>query len=325
MKLPHREYLIDPWLRQGESMLLYGGPGVGKSMFSLSLALAVAGGGRFLNWTFPQPRNVLLFDGEMAIDDLKNRCGGLLGGIENTNNKAVRDNLTILSRQNQEPDAEFPDISQDEGRAAIFDYAVKGIGEARGRKFDLVILDNLSTLALDIQDENAAAEFNPVMKLLMTLKQSNVACILVHHTNKKGENYRGTSKIATTFEVIIGMKPMKNPPHKPGTHFTMVWEKFRDMRPEDVKDADVNFHTNGYDEICWNSEVTAREEASIAVQLARTCEYKTQADIAKAMEISVGKMSGLKNYSISEGLIDDDEWNRCLREAREKDLETEDF
>ena len=42
---------MDPWLKQGESAMVYAAPGVGKSMLALTLALGVAGGGmRSITW-----------------------------------------------------------------------------------------------------------------------------------------------------------------------------------------------------------------------------------------------------------------------------------
>ena len=64
LKLPPRDYLISPWLKQFESAMVWAPPGVGKTMFCLSLALAIAGGGEFLGWKAPKPRKVLFFDGE---------------------------------------------------------------------------------------------------------------------------------------------------------------------------------------------------------------------------------------------------------------------
>lgn len=60
---PKREFLITPWLRSGESALVYAAPGVGKSLFALSLALSVAGGGDFLDWNAPEKKRVLYVDG----------------------------------------------------------------------------------------------------------------------------------------------------------------------------------------------------------------------------------------------------------------------
>ena len=44
-----RQHLLFPWLREQESCMVYADTGVGKSLFALSAALAVAGGGELLD------------------------------------------------------------------------------------------------------------------------------------------------------------------------------------------------------------------------------------------------------------------------------------
>src|SRR6185437_7668952 len=104
----------------------------------------------------------------------------------------------ILARQDQDPDAEFPDLATDEGQG-------RTIKRVRAGKYAVVILDNFSTLA-SCYDENDAAAFNDIVKFLMRLKQAGIGCIMVHHANKGGQGYRGSTKLATTFEAIFGMK-----------------------------------------------------------------------------------------------------------------------
>ena len=41
--IPERQNILRPWLREHESCLLYAATGVGKSLFALTTALAVAG------------------------------------------------------------------------------------------------------------------------------------------------------------------------------------------------------------------------------------------------------------------------------------------
>lgn len=48
MNLPQRDHLLSPWLREQESCLVWAAAGVGKTMFTLSLALAIAGGGSLM-------------------------------------------------------------------------------------------------------------------------------------------------------------------------------------------------------------------------------------------------------------------------------------
>jgi hypothetical protein len=72
----------------------------------------------------------------------------------------------------------------------------------RQNAFDLVILDNFSTLG-EVEDENAASSFNAIQQFLLQLKVQGVATMLIHHAGKSGEDFRGSSKLAATFETIV--------------------------------------------------------------------------------------------------------------------------
>src|SRR5690606_24035934 len=167
-----RQWLLAPWLREQESALIWAAPGVGKTMLTLSLALAIAGGGSLLGWRSPAPRRVLFIDGEMPLDDLHGRLASLAGAIEDIDLDVARNNLTILARHHQAASTPFPDFGNEDQQDAIIDLI---------RRYDpaVVILDNLSTLAT-LDDENGAAETQRVVRLLARLKQARIAVIVVH-------------------------------------------------------------------------------------------------------------------------------------------------
>jgi hypothetical protein len=193
------EHVISPWLETGESALLWAPTGVGKTMLSLSLALMVAGGGSFAGWSCDRPRRVLIVDGEMRGRDIAGRLKDLQKTIEGLDVEAARKNLQVIPRTMQDVDVPFFDISDEETQNAI----IKRVVEDR---IDLLILDNLTTLADGMGDENAVDQMRPVLKLLMNLKRTNVAVLLVHHSNKNGNTYRGSTSIAATFEIIMGLQ-----------------------------------------------------------------------------------------------------------------------
>jgi AAA domain len=199
----HRQYLLSPWLREQQSSMIYAASGIGKSLFALSTALAVAGGGEFLGWS-PEPKTngaawrVLYVDGEMHISDIQERVRQLRGGIPNLDVTKVDENLIFLARQHQDGGVQFPSITEAAGQKFI-------VGQIEGRQLDLVVLDNFSTLG-EVEDENAAASFNAIQTFLLNLKGHEVATILVHHTGKAEDNFRGSSKLAATFETIIQLE-----------------------------------------------------------------------------------------------------------------------
>lgn len=319
LDLPPRDYLISPWLKQFESAMIWAPPGVGKTMFCLSLALAIAGGGEFLGWKAPVPRKVLFFDGEMAIHDLQERLKMLSGTIEGLDMEAAGRNLKVCSRQDQDPEVHFPDFGMDRSQKGVLDYV-------RTRGYDLVILDNLSTLA-SVEDENSAAAIRPIIKFLMQLKQSNIACIVVHHSNKGGKDYRGSTNLATTFEVILGLHRADSVLDTDrGTKFTTEWAKFRGLRDDTIGPRKVCLETtDGVSR--WVVESDTSEVLAAISEMLRSGDYSTQDAVIKALPErfwptpdtppSVGW--GNKQFRLlkAQGIMSKHEIRACLDAGRE--------
>ena len=202
-EFPDRLFLMSPWLREHESCMVYAATGLGKSLFALSAALAIAGAGEFLGWRpnkrpDGKPWRVLYVDGEMHISDIKERARTLRAGMADLNREEVDRNLFFLARQHQEGGVQFPSITAHAGQSFVLD-------QVKQKQIDLIILDNFSTLG-EVEDENAAASFNAIQQFLLQLKMQEVATILVHHTGKAEDNFRGSSKLSATFETIIQLE-----------------------------------------------------------------------------------------------------------------------
>jgi hypothetical protein len=228
--------LLYPWLREQESVLVYSATGVGKSLFALSCAIAIAGNGQFLGWR-PQPRpngknyRVLYVDGEQHIGDIQERARMLLGATPEVDRESALRNLVFLPRQYQKPGMPFPLITDPDGAEFVLQY-VKDQG------IDLILLDNFSTLG-EVENENAASSFNDVQETLLGLKTAGVATMLVHHSNKSGVDFRGSSKIAATFETIIQLERPdgklwtgETAPDTGEARFTLRWKKNRAGGPK---------------------------------------------------------------------------------------------
>jgi hypothetical protein len=275
--MPKRSQLLSPWLREQESCLVWAAAGVGKTMFTLSLALGIAGGGSLMGWSSPRPRRVLLIDGEMPLDDLQERLRMLAGTVEGVDIQAAGTNLTVLARHGQSPDAIFPDFGKEEEQDA-------NLALVRSYNPDVVILDNLSTLAT-VANENDTAEVQKVVKFLARLKQARVGCIVVHHANKGGQQFRGNTMLATTFEVIIGLKRDKSGDvldTSGTTRFHLEWTKFRGRRDPSVGDRAVHL-ADREGRLTWVSERPEDEVLEALASLIRTSRYRTQAEVGQAL------------------------------------------
>lgn len=131
MQFPPREQVVGPWLRQGESAMLWAPAGLGKTMLALTVALAVAGGGSVFGWTSPKPRPVLYLDGEMHIQDLRDRLAMLAPTVAGLDIEAAERNLTLIARQFQEAEVRFPDLAKAEDQDLVLAHAARVGAELR--------------------------------------------------------------------------------------------------------------------------------------------------------------------------------------------------
>jgi KaiC/GvpD/RAD55 family RecA-like ATPase len=300
LDLPEPQSFLAPWLTDCHLCMVYSASGVGKSFFTLSVALAVAGGGEFLGWKADRPRKVLIVDGEMDLRDLKARAKHLLPAIGG-DAESIGRNLTIVAQQGQDLSVEFPDLGTDEGQTKVLD-----IIEEEGP--ELIILDNFSTL-VEVEDENAAASFNPIMKFMRRLKQDGKSVILVHHSRKDDKSWRGSQKLSVLFNSIIHLQKPEGRPSVGPAEFAVVFEKFRgDTRG--VRDLEVSLGDQG-----WTHRALVTDQMAQLLDLLRSLEHSTQASLAEALGVRPYEVSRLKAAAIRKGVVTRDEWDQCLADA----------
>lgn len=303
---PQRKFAIDPWLRTGESALLWAATGVGKTWLTLSLAVAMAGKGRVWQWTAPEARKVLLIDGEMNTQDLQERLNFLIrsGAVDAVDRQGLGDNLIIVSRQNQDPRAEFYDVTNRDDQERILSYM-----EQHG--VDVVIIDNLTTCADGLTDENDAVAFKTVMAFLMKMKAAGKTAILVHHANKAGTAARGSSALEATFEVILGLQAPKVA--KPGeAAFIATFGKYRAKGNESLGARRWTLSEEGW--------VVADDDQSVegrVLEALRSLEFTTQAEIAKALGSSPPTVSRAMRKLVAQGLLKDGEEIGLFKKAKD--------
>lgn len=302
LDIPEPEPLLGSWLADQQTGMLYAEAGLGKSMLALSMALAVAGGGRlFDRWTAPRPRRVLIVDGEMSLRDLRGRLKVLLPTIDGIDDDLARRNLMIAARLGQDG-GDFIDIASTAGREAVLKLAAD-------HDAALIILDNLSTLAT-IGDENAASAFDPVGALLYDLKGAGRTTILIHHANKKG-GYRGTSKMVVMLDHLIHLARPQGQSDCGRAAFDVVFEKVRSLRGDDVRRFTARLE-DGH----WTTSGGGSKPLDDLVGMVRSGRYSSDSDLAKALDVNRSTVNRRKNAAIAAGLIDKDDWDRCLSEAK---------
>lgn len=309
--IPQRQPILGQWFTERHLSMLYAPAGVGKSMATLSMAIAIAGGGSFLGWHAPMPRRVLVIDGEMDTADLKERAAMLAQALPDADPELVGENLSFLARMDQKAGVEFPDIANPADHEKIVSHVIE-------QDATVVVLDNFSTLA-GVDDENMASSFNPVIDLMQKLKQYGCAVILVHHSRKgngKSEgSYRGTSKMAVVFNSIIALSHPNGVLSRSGTAFSWRFEKFRGLRDETVDDFKASLLVELEGAPTWVREEDPDARVVELVRLVETAEFKNREELAAAMGVSTGTISNLKRRALAQGRITEHKWNECLKLA----------
>ena len=305
-KFPPREFVIAPWLRTGESALIWAPTGVGKTWLTLSLSMAIAGGGRVWEWKAPKPRKVLIIDGEMNVQDLQERMAFLSKsrGVDGLDSRELGSNLLFMPRQYQNPRSEFFDITNPASQEHILTHLEKAEAE-------VIVIDNLTTCADSLEDENAAAAFRPVMSFLMKMKHAGKTAIVVHHANKAGTDARGSTALEATFEVKLGLQ--RPAVSKPGSaSFVTEFGKFRAKGGDSLSPRIWSLGEGG-----WTVEEDAESATSKVIDAVRSLKYVNQNELAEALGMSQSTVSRTLKRAVALGQPRQEELDRLFIQARE--------
>jgi hypothetical protein len=201
----------------------------------------------------------------------------------------------------------FPSITEEAGSQFI-------LQRVENQQLDLVVLDNFSTLG-EVEDENAASSFNRLQAFLLQLKTQGVATMLVHHSGKpQGSkvpvSFRGSSKLAATFETIIQLEPTQGPfeTEESGAQFAVRWDKVRAGGPtRQVRIVAARLVSEviefGEPEQAKWEYVSAEAPRLLDIkdQLLKGA-FRTQAEMAKYYDISATQIANDREKGIELGL-----------------------
>ncbi len=177
LEITPRAKLLGDWSAEGDLGFLFAARGVGKTWFSLLIALAVAEGGAAGPWQAASQHPVLYVDGEMPLELMQARDKGLARG----------DGLITYLNHEQlfEQTGQVLNLTDRECQQAILALCLE-----RGVK--LLVLDNLSCLFRGVS-ENDADAWEAILPWLLELRRHKVAVLFVVHAGRNGQ-MRGTSR-----------------------------------------------------------------------------------------------------------------------------------
>jgi KaiC/GvpD/RAD55 family RecA-like ATPase len=226
--IPPIEFIIEPFVPEASLNMVYAARGIGKTWFMLHMGLQIAMGHDFLGFKVASSRKVLYIDGEMKLRSLQDRLRAL-GASSN-------ENLMVLPSERLHLEFKPLNVNLEEDQKAI-DAAIDEL-RAEGRGPDVLILDNLSSLASGI-DFNDNAALDSLLNWMTKLRHAGVAVIVVHHAGKNG-TVRGASRLEDLLDTVIALtdpRPAKKSneapslPRPPGAFFKVEFTKTRGEMP----------------------------------------------------------------------------------------------
>jgi len=186
--------LVDQLLNHPTLTLLFAPSGGQKSLLALDLARSVAEGGEFLGYKCLQHKT-LYVDGEMSNFSISKRAEQFC--------------ITELPEEwfgYLTPDGEVLDFNDAGCQEAFLEFV-----EQEGYRF--IVFDNLRVL-LSVVDENDAAAFQGFNAFVRRLRDKSCSVFVIHHSNKAGETYSGSSNLVTVFDYVIGLSGAMSDTHK---------------------------------------------------------------------------------------------------------------
>ncbi|WP_136415541.1 AAA family ATPase [Herbaspirillum sp. ST 5-3] len=272
--LKPRERILSPWLLTQSLSMLYAWRGVGKTHVALGIGFAVASGGAFLGWQATTPRRVLYLDGEMPGASLQSRLASL---ISSSDVDFDPDNFRIVTPDLQ--DGAMPDISTVQGQEEIFPLT---------KEADLIIVDNLSTLARSGGRENDAESWQVIAEWALMMRQEGRSVLFIHHSGKGG-GQRGTSKKEDILDTVITLKRPPDYQADEGAKFEVHFEKGRDLHGTEAEPFEAALITDPHGNQSWAISKLAEATFDRVVSLAN--EGLSQAEICIELDIHKSNVS----------------------------------
>lgn len=261
-----RHEVLAPWLTTDCAALVYGPPGIGKSLFALAVSWAAASGGSFLGWASPRPHRVMHVDGGLSAAALRERVA-LFG--------PPPDGLRLCPLD-LSPGAP-PDLSAEDGLLRLMD--------AWEEDPELLVLDGLP-------GRGDAERWDSLQRFMRYQRKQRRAVLLVHHANKEG-GLSGSVRRALEADLLIALRPAEGHAAVGNARFVVHVEKTQRRVAAMLPIlAELETDPSGRARWCWGPPDEAKpgrvarllgqglgpREAAAALGISRSAFYRLRAE-----------------------------------------------
>jgi 5S rRNA maturation endonuclease (ribonuclease M5) len=285
LNIPERKALLQPLFMEASINMVYAPRGLGKTFFCLACGVAIAQGSEFLKYACEKQTSVVYLDGEMQASIMQERLRLLSDG------KMPKD-FHIFTPDMQEDDVITPDLATYEGQKLIDEL----IESANAQ---VIFIDNISTF-MRSGNENDADSWSIVQPWLVRHRSRGRTIILVHHSNKAGDQ-RGSNKKEDVMDVVVHLsRPDDYIQGEERTRLLIKLTKARHIYGEDAQDVEAELCTsNGVASWSWH---VAESSFTKAVMLLKDG-ILSQQEIAEELKVHKATISKWKKKAEAEGLM----------------------
>jgi putative DNA primase/helicase len=287
LEFPPRKWIAEGLIQERDAAMVHAFRGVGKTRFVHGLGLAIAAGSQFLRYVCPEPRGVLLVDGELPREQLQEMLASQVAGAAS------------------EPIAPFKILSADmldHGLESLAEYQGQAVVHACLENIDVVILDNISTLCSGSVAENEAESWNAIQHWLLQLRRTGLTVVLVHHEGKTGKQ-RGTSKREDVLSQVVQLKRPTDYKPEAGCQFEVHLTKARNVFGEAAQPFAAQLATDDGGRALWTWKPLEEPMGSQILALMSQGVTK-QRDLAEKLGVGVGTVNRRVQTLRKEGALD---------------------
>jgi len=198
---PEQEYWVHPLVSKQTITQIWASPGVGKTLFSMELACALANGQDFLKYKWElgrKPVPVLYVEGEMSARQIQDRILNITDRYINEKKKFNFDYLRVAPVQEQ-LNHNFDPLNEDLGRKRL-ELQLEQMKESFDQE-PILFLDNISCLT-NFQEKDGEAWIT-FMQWLIKLRAKGYTIFFLHHATKEGSTSSGSNMKERSVDIEI--------------------------------------------------------------------------------------------------------------------------
>jgi RecA-family ATPase len=189
--LPPRDFFLGNVLCSTSRWILWGETGVGKTLFALDLAAAVASGKAFLGWEGRRRgARVMYLDGEMPAETFKERME-FVAQRYGPDLRLFGYNRDVLS------EGDLPPLDTPEGQSWLW-------REIDVIKPDFIVFDAIMCLTIGLMGEEES--WAPMKPLMRKLSRGRIAQLWLHHTGHDTGKAFGTKTREWEMDTVVSLK-----------------------------------------------------------------------------------------------------------------------